>query len=95
MNEIYTVDELSMGRDSQQLSDEINVRLLAGDIVIGETITSSLDLIIRDMQSEFVRSFICNSLDSQNPVPFMVREAIKGRVAFIALGLSCDLKKPF
>ena len=95
MNEVYTVDELSLGRDHDELGDEINTRLLAGDIVIGDTMSSSLDIILNDLGAEFIRKMVNDALDSQNSVPVKIKEAIKGAVAAKAWWLSHDLKKPF
>lgn len=95
MNEVYTVDELALCRDQQQLGDEINTRLLAGDIIIGDTTVSSLDIILNELGVEFIRKMVSDALDSQNPAPVKTREVIEEKVAQAALMLSHDVKKPF
>lgn len=95
MNEVYTVDELALDRSQQQLGDEINTRLLAGDIVIGDTTASSLDIILNELGADFIRKMVSDALDSQNPVSVKIREAIEEKVSHSALALSHDVKKPF
>lgn len=95
MNEVYTVDELALGRSQQQLGDEIDTRLLAGDIVIGDTTVSSLDIILDELGADFIRKMVSEALDSQNPVSVKAKEAIEEKVSQAALILSTDAKKSF
>jgi hypothetical protein len=95
MDELYTIDELAIGRTKPELRQEIEDRILAGDIVHANDADYCLGLAMKGLGWSFMRKTVSNMLDSQNPAPTVTQEAITDKVKHYAKTLANGLKVPF
>ena len=95
MNEVYTVDELALCRDQQDINSEVMTRIMAGDIISygGEFVC--LSSVLKDLGDDFTRKLMSNALDSQNPVQDDIRKVIYSKAVSMGLIAANSLDKPF
>ena len=95
MNELYSIDELAMARHKSQLCQEIEDRILAGDIVESNGFSYCLDSAFKELGDSFARKTLSNLLDSQNPASESTKQVVKSLVKNYAQGLAKDFKLAF
>lgn len=95
MNEIYTVEELVLGRDKESLLTECVERIEGCDIVISSKSNSSLDLIIDCLGADFKREIASYILNSFEPSHSKAKERLIKCVNNDAKCIVSEVERPF
>lgn len=95
MNEQYTIEELGLGRSKEDHISEVADRVMAGDLIISDGVSTCLETILIDLGGDFTRNLMSTALDSQNPMPAKIRGAIVGKVLTYATNTVNDIKQVF
>lgn len=95
MHEIYTIEEMALCRDGDDIEKECAFRIESGDIVIGKDSNSALDLILDELGPEFKREIAYHIINSNNPSHSKSKASIVEKISSNALKIVSQLEKPF
>ena len=95
MNEIYTVAELAIATDEDQLLVSVVERIKAGDVIHSDSKIDCSARILNDIGDDFKRQLVNYILDSVDPSLSKAKANIERNIAGSASALISDYDRGF
>jgi len=95
MNEIYTVAELAIAADEDQLLSSVVERLESGDVVHSDNLVESSAGVLEGISEDAKHRLVCYALNSTDPSLSEVKELLSSGIGETARVLIKDFDRGF